>query len=101
MYSTTLTVVPTARTRLERRFDPDSIRHIKATATTDLTVGGPTIAASAFEAGLVDECCLFVHPVVVGGGKPALPRRVHIGLDLQAERRFAGGAVYLGYRIQA
>jgi dihydrofolate reductase len=73
VYSTTLRAVSTARTRLESSFDPDSIRDMKASATSDLTVGGANLAAQAFQAGLVDECHLFIYPVLVGGGKPSLP----------------------------
>src|SRR3954469_10182649 len=69
VYSTTLQAGSTANTRLERRFDPDSVRDIKTSAASDLTVGGATLAAHAFHAGLVDECQLFVHPVLVGEGK--------------------------------
>lgn len=98
VFSTTIDAVPTARTRLERSFDADSIRDTKAAATRDLTVGGPTLAAHAFAAGLVDECQLFVHPVAVGGGKPALPRHTRVALELLDERRFTGGVVYLRYR---
>ena len=98
VYSTTLHVVPTANTWLERRFDPDSVRDIRA---SDLTVGGPTIAAHAFNAGLVDECQLLVHPVLVGQGKPAFPSDARIQLELLEERRFDNGAVYLRYRTQS
>src|SRR6478752_1870 len=73
VYSTTLPVISTANTRLERRFEPDAVRDMKTAAASDLTVGGPTLAAHAFKAGLVDECQLFIHPVLVGGGKPAIP----------------------------
>jgi len=71
VYSTTLHAVSTANTRLERRFDPDSVRDMKTSAASDFTVGGPTLAAHAFNAGLVDECHLFMYPVLVGQGKPA------------------------------
>jgi dihydrofolate reductase len=101
VYSTTLHVVSTADTRLERRFDPDSVRAMKTSAAGDLTVGGPTLAAHAFSAGLVDECQLFVHPVLVGGGKPAFPRDSGVQLELLEERRFGNGVVNLGYRIQS
>jgi dihydrofolate reductase len=98
VYSTTLDAASTARTRLERNFDPVSVREMKASATSDLAVAGPQLAAHAFKAGLVDECHLFVRPVVVGGGKPALPDgRAH--LELLDERRLGDGAVYLRYRV--
>jgi dihydrofolate reductase len=98
VYTTTLQAAPTARTRLERSFDPDSVRDMKASATADLTVGGANLAAQAFEAKLVDECHLFISPVLVGGGKPALPRDTRAKLELVDERRFASGVVYLRYR---
>ena len=101
VYSTTLHEVSTASTRLERRFDPDSVREIKASAASDLTVGGAALAADAFNAGLVDECHLFVLPVLVGAGKPAFPRAGQVQLDLLDEQRFGSGAVYLRYRIRS
>ncbi|MDQ3893318.1 MAG: dihydrofolate reductase family protein [Actinomycetota bacterium] len=100
VYSKTLETVSTARTRIERDFDPEAVRQAKAAAGRDLTVGGPTLAARAFEAGLVDELHLFVAPVVVGGGKPSLPRDVRVQLELLAERRFRNGAVYLHFRTK-
>ena len=101
VYSTTLDVVSTTNTRLERRFDPDSVREMKASAASDLTVGGANLAAHAFNAGLVDECQLFVGPVLVGDGKPAFPRDARIQLELLEERRFASGVVNLRYRVQS
>lgn len=98
VYSTTLGVLSTARTRVERSFDPDSVRDMKRSATDDLAVGGANLAAQALKGGLVDECQLFIHPVLVGGGKPALPRDVRAELELMDERRFANGIVYLRYR---
>ena len=98
VYSTTLQAASTARTRLERSFDPDSVRDLKRSATSDLTVGGANLAAHAFKGGLVDECHLLIHPVVVGGGKPALPRDTRADLELVDERRFTSGVVYLRYR---
>ena len=100
VYSTTLPVVSTANTRLERRFDPDSVREMKASAASDLTVGGSTLAAHAFYAGLVDECQLFMYPVLVGDGKSAFPTDARIQLDLLEEHRFGNGVVHLRYRIQ-
>ena len=99
VYSTTLPVVSTTNTRLERRFDPDSVREMKASAASDLTVGGPTLAAHAFNAGLVDECQLFIYPVLVGEGKPAFSGVARVQLDLLEERRFGNGVVNLRYRI--
>jgi len=98
VYSTTLAAVSTADTRLERRFDPAAVRHLKATADSDLTVGGAELATQAFQAGLVDECHLYVWPVVVGGGKPGLPTGVRTDLELLDERRFRNGVVRLRYR---
>jgi riboflavin biosynthesis pyrimidine reductase len=77
--------------------DPEAVREMKATARRDLTVGGPTLAAEAFAAGLVDECHLFLAPVAVGGGNPALPQQ-RVNLDLLEERQFGNGMVYLRYR---
>jgi dihydrofolate reductase len=99
VYSTTLDAVPTAKTQLARLFDPDSVRDMKASATSDLTVGGASLAAHAFKAGLVDECHLFVAPVIVGGGKRSLPSDVRIELELLEERRFANGMVHVRYRV--
>jgi riboflavin biosynthesis pyrimidine reductase len=101
VYSTTLPVVSTACTRLERRFDPDAVRDMKTAAASDLTVGGPTLAAHAFNAGLVDECQLFVHPVLVGGGKPPFPSDARVQLELLEEHRFGNGVVNLRYRTQS
>lgn len=98
VYSTTLEAAPTPNTRLERHFDPEEVRHLKASARQDLTVGGPNLAAHAFAAGLVDECHLFLAPVVVGGGKQSLPDNVRLSLELVDERRFHNGMVYLRYR---
>lgn len=100
VFSTSLQTVSTERTRLERDFDPDAITSIKATAGADLAVGGPTLAAEAFRAGLVDEVRLFLAPVVVGGGTRALPDGVRSGLDLLDQRRFESGMVFLGYRVR-
>jgi dihydrofolate reductase len=99
VYSTTLDAVSTATTRLEHNFDPASVGAMKASATSDLTVGGPHLAAHALKAGLVDECHLFIHPVLVGGGKPALPGGTRAELELLDERRLGNGVVYLRYRI--
>jgi dihydrofolate reductase len=99
VYSTTLDVVSTARTRIERSFDPASVRELKASATSDLTVGGAQLAAHALKAGLVDECQLLIHPVLIGGGKPALPDDVRVQLELLDDRRIGNGFVYLRYRV--
>jgi dihydrofolate reductase len=98
VYSRTLETVSTARTRLERSFDPEAVRQLKASAENDLIVGGPGLAAEMFRAGLVDELQLFVAPAVVGGGKAALPDNVRLDLELLDERRFGNGTVFLRYR---
>jgi dihydrofolate reductase len=101
VYSKTLETVASARTRIEREFDPEAVRGLKATAERDLTVGGAELAAEAIEAGLVDEHHLFLVPVVVGGGKRALPDTgVRVNLELLHERRFRNGTVYLHYRTR-
>jgi dihydrofolate reductase len=98
VYSTTLKAASSARTRIEPRFDPEAVRALKQRG--DVTVGGPGLAASAIQAGLVDEYHLFVTPVVVGGGIAVFPDGVRAGLDLVDERRFASGVVYLRYRAR-
>jgi dihydrofolate reductase len=99
VYSRTLDSPSTSRTRLDRDFAPDSIRELKASATADLTIGGAELAAHALKAGLVDECHLFVHPVLLGRGKPALPSGVRADLELLDERRVGRGVVYLRHRV--
>jgi dihydrofolate reductase len=99
VYSTTLHEVSTARTELERNFDPDAVRDLKASAAQDLTVGGPNLAAHAFRAGLVDECQLFICPLFVGAGKSSLPRDTRADLELLDERRFGNGVVFVRYRV--
>jgi dihydrofolate reductase len=98
VYSRTLESVSSARTRIERDFDPESVREMKAAAGHDISVGGPDLAAQALRAGLVDECHLFLSPIVVGGGKRALPDNLHLELELLDERRFGNGVVHLHYR---
>jgi dihydrofolate reductase len=98
VYSKTLETVSSVRTRIEREFEPEAIRQLKATAERDLGVGGPELAAQALEAGLVDELHLVVAPVVVGGGNQALPDKVRLDLELLDERRFDNGMVHLRYR---
>jgi dihydrofolate reductase len=100
VYSRTLETASSARTRIERAFDPDAVRQMKASAERDIGVGGPHLAAAAMGAGLVDELHLFVSPVVVGGGNRALPDDVRVGLELLDERRFGNGVVHLHYRTQ-
>ena len=98
VYSTTLATVSTANTRVERHFGPGAVHDLKAAASSDLIVGGPNLAAQAFKAGLVDECHLFICPVVLGGRKPALPTDTHVEMGLVDERRFSNGVVHLNYR---
>ena len=98
VYSRTLERASTARTRVERDFDPEQVRGMKGAAKQDISVGGPHLAAEAIRAGLVDEYHFIVYPVVVGGGNRALPDDVHLELELVHERRFRGGAVHLHYR---
>jgi len=100
VYSTTLETVSSARTRIERDFDPDAVRQMKAAAGRDITVAGPDLAAQAIKAGLVDECHLFITPIVVGGGKHFLPNNVRLRLELLDERRFGNGVVHLHYRTR-
>ena len=97
VYSSTLETASTARTRIERRFDPAAIRRMKSESMHDISIGGPGLAAAAFRAELVDECHLFLTPVVVGGGKAALPSGVRADLELLGERRFGSGVVHLHY----
>ena len=101
VYSRTLDSVKSARTRIEREFDPESVREMKSSADRDISVAGPELAARAIAAGLVDEYHLFVSAVVVGGGKAALPDGVRVNLELVDERRFDNGVVHLRYRARA
>jgi dihydrofolate reductase len=97
VYSTTLSSVSTARTRIERTFDPQAVREMKDAADRDLSIGGAALAAHAFRAGLVDEVQMFVSPVVVGGGTRLLPDGVRLDLQLKDQRRFGNGVVFLRY----
>jgi dihydrofolate reductase len=98
VYSTTLDSVHTARTRIERAFEPDAIRRMKHEVAGDISIGGPTLAAHAITAGLVDEYQLFVVPVVVGGGTRCLPDGIRLDLQLVDQRRFDNGMLYVSYR---
>ena len=100
VYSRTLETASSPKTRIERDFDAGAVRRLKASAGHDLLVGGPEVAAHAFEAGLVDECHLFVVPFLVGGGTRSLPAKVREPLELLDERRFDSGVVHLHYRIR-
>ena len=101
VYSKTLKTPGSTRTRIEQGFDPEAIRHLKATADRDISVGGPELAAQAIAGGLVDEYHLFIAPVLVGGGKQAAPDGVRATLELLGERRFRNGMVHLHYRSAA
>jgi dihydrofolate reductase len=100
VYSGTLDNVDTARTTLERGFDPAIVRRLTSTSERDVSIGGPTLAAAAIRAGLVDELRQFVSPVVVGGGTRWLPDGIRLDLELLDTRRFDGGVVYLRYRVR-
>ena len=101
VYSKTLQTATSAKTLIEREFDPEAIRQLKAKAGADLGVGGAALAAQAIKAGLVDEYQLFLVPILVGGGKRALPGNdVRVNLELLDQRRFRNGTVYLHYRIR-
>jgi dihydrofolate reductase len=101
VYSRTLPEVTTARSRLERRFDPKAVRRMKAASDRDLGVGGPGLAAEALRAGLVDELRVLLTPWVIGGGTHWLPNGVRLQLELLDEQRFAGGVVYLRYVVRS
>jgi dihydrofolate reductase len=98
VYSTTLAAVPTTKTRLERHFDPAAVRRLKASVVSDIIIGGANLAAQALTAGLIDECQLFVWPMTLGKGKPALPTDTRISFELIDVHRFANGVVLLSYR---
>jgi dihydrofolate reductase len=100
VYSSSLDEAPTGRTRLERAFDPDAVRRMKAESERDLSVAGPGIAANAFRAGLVDEVQMFLYPVVLGGGTAFLPDGLRLDLELLDERRFDHGVVFLRYSVR-
>lgn len=100
VFSRTLTQAASARTRIEPRFDPELIRRLKATAPADISIGGAELAGQALDAGLVDECHLFLHPVLVGGGRRALSGTRRVDLELLDERRFTGGLVHLHHRVR-
>lgn len=100
VFSTSLAEVSTARTRIERRFDPEAVRRLKADSSANLSIGGAGIAAEAFRHDLVDECVLMVCPVLIGGGKPALPRGVRRDLALRDLHRFDNGVVGVHYAVR-
>jgi dihydrofolate reductase len=100
VYSKTLEVVATRKTRIEQDFNPKMIRKLKAVARHDILIGGPNLAAYAFRARLIDECHLFLAPVIVGGGKQSLPNNIRLELLLLEEHRFSNGMVHLRYQAQ-
>lgn len=100
VYSSTLEAAATRRTKIERNFNPEAVRRLKESVEEDIHIGGAELAAQAFRAGLIDECCLFIKPIIVGGGKPGLPEDVRLELALLDERRFGNGEVYLRYGIR-
>ncbi len=100
VFSSSLRSASTPKTRIERSFEPEAVRRMKAEAARDISIAGPTLAAEALKAGLVEVCQLFVAPVVVGGGQKALPEGLRLKLALQQERRFGNGMVYLHYRTE-
>jgi dihydrofolate reductase len=100
VFSKTLATVSSANTRLERSFDADAIRRMKSLADRDISVGGPNLATQAFRDGLIDECHLFLTPIIVGGGNHAFPTNVRLTLDLLDKRRFGNGVVHLHYGVR-
>ena len=100
VYSRTLEAASTRKTKIERNFDPEAIRRLKESVEHDIHIGGAELAAHAFRAGLIDECHLFLLPIIVGGGKPALPDNVRLELELLEERRFGNGTVFLRYQVK-
>jgi dihydrofolate reductase len=100
VYSRTLEKVSSERTRIEREFAPEAVRRMKASASSDIGVGGPELASQAWRAGLVDECYFFLAPVLVGGGKRCFPDDLRVDLELLDERRFTSGMVYVRYGVR-
>jgi len=100
VYSSTLPEPLTPRTRVLQRFDAEEVRRLVRDSDRDVSIGGPTLAVEAFAAGVVDEVWLFLSPVSVGGGTPALPAGLRLDLELLDERRFRGGAVGLHYAVR-
>ena len=98
VYSRTLEAISTRKTKIERNFDPEAIRQLKESVKQDIHIGGAELAAQAFRSGLIDECHLFLVPIIVGGGKQCLPANVRLELELLEERRFGNGVVFLRYR---
>jgi dihydrofolate reductase len=101
VYSRTLGETRSARTRIEREFEVEAVRRLKSESSSDLSIGGSGLAGQALAAGLIDELQLFLTPVIVGGGKPALPAGVGVALELVDERRLGRGDVFLRYRVHS
>jgi len=101
VYSTTLGNVSSERTRIQRTFDVEAVRQMKVSGPRDISIGGPGLAAQALAGGLVDECHVFLAPIVVGGGTPALPAKLLLKLELLGERSFDNGMVYVHYRVSS
>ena len=101
VYSRTLEDVSSARTRIEREFDPEAVRRLKAESDRDLSIGGPELAAHAFRAGLIDEYQVFLAPIVIGGGTQALPDDIRVKFDLVDQRPFGNGMVHLRFGIRS
>src|SRR5687767_9990503 len=99
VYSTTLESVASEKTRIEKRFDPAAVRELKETSSQDISIGGSLLAAAGFEAGLINECHLFVNPVVVARGNPAFQVKTRLNLELVDQHRFSGGVVHLHYEV--
>ena len=99
VYSRSLQAASSSRTRVEREFDPEAVRRMKAESERDLSIAGPGLAAHAFRAGLIDEIQLYLSPIIVGAGNPALPHGVKVPLELLDERRFRNAVVHLRYRV--
>jgi dihydrofolate reductase len=100
VYSRTLDATTTRKTQIERNFDPEAIRRLKESVEQDIHIGGAELAAQAFRFGLIDECHLFIIPIIVGGGKKSLPDNVRLELELLEERRFGNSVVFLRYRVK-
>ena len=101
VFSRTLDHASSAKTQIEREFDPEAIRRLKEEAERDIGIGGPELAGEAIRAGLVDEYHLFLNPIIVGGGNPALPSDAHVALELIDQRRFGSGVIHLHYRARS
>jgi dihydrofolate reductase len=99
VFSRTLTGAPARHARIEREFDPEAIRKLKRESAHDIFIGGAELAGLALESDLVEECHLFLHPVIVGGGKPAFRTAIRQNLELLDTRRFGSGAIHLHYRV--